>query len=923
MKKIFSMFLIFIMVLPSLLVNAEDTECLIEFDRSTPTYSISGTHAFISGHHEDSIPVAEYNNQSGWLLSPTESYNTICINLADNFMNKLPGTQDVLMDVCYYDGSSSDKGSKFCVYYDSQNHYNENAGIVELGGTGVWKTHTFVLEKPRLNDIGNAPLRNIAISVTSSYMGASSGNVAIGSAKIYYGEKRELFFSVDSENIGNIFFNDESVELDVILENPYSVSHGDLTAKLTLTSKTDGSIYETEKTVAMGSSKTVSDKISLDDLSLPFGIYDISADIYRGNTLVASDRTEFSRISAKKSNEPSPDGINNSFLGINTHAARYSADSVRNLVYLAERSGAGFIRTTIGWESVEKAQGIYEISEMQRTLIQEAKNKNLKITAVLGNSNTTVYPDYMPWRTGYAEEDFQKYLENYSAYVEYVVSELKDDVECWEIYNEYTMDYPDFDSTDTDIAVAAARDYADILRTGYEAVKREDPAALVVGGAFAGVTDSFAGTLYDTFGVSDYMDAVSFHSYCGGSDTSGEIDTLNNYKNRLSGYIDDSGAEHKIYLDEFNFHTGGTLNEEEQAIYNVRLLTKEKYLGDIDRIYSYNLESSSYDNPNGYGFVKRPEDDYDYLKKTMAARPNFAALAFMNKLLRLSDAVEFTEDANGNYIYEFYDNINERPVYVIWNKTRDDSVTSDVTIDNPGIELTAYDMYGNEISTSMGTLTVTAGKKPVYVTSPEKDFLVGQDDETYKVSIQGVGTIGDNISIVVLNKGTRESDFSMAEQILYTNQKQIDSEGNWSFTFKVTQGNGEYTILLTEEDGGRFVYNLSYNAGNMQVNYELYQEDGGVYDFDSVTDGNLDINYRIENPENKESTFNIFGCLYMGDKLVKVVKSPDSKLLKTDLIKTGSITIPNIKKSEIDKVQIMIFDGTDNIKPLYPKFVLE
>ncbi len=924
MKKIFSMFLIFIMVLPSLLVSAEYGSCIITFDAAVPTYNIDGTNAFISGHHNDNAPVTEINNQSGWSLSPTNGYSTICINLSDSFMNNLSGTRDVLMDIYYYDGSEDDEGSKFCVYYVSQNLINEDAGVVTLGGSETWKTHTFVLENPRLIDVGEAPLRNISVSVASTYMGTSKGEVVIGSAEIYYGDERELLFELDSENVGNIFFNHESIELNMMLENPNAVNHGMLTVKLTLTNESNGSEYQTEKTISVGNSAELTQTINLDDLNLPYGIYDVSADIYSGNTLIASDQTELSRISAMDSNEPTSGSYNNSFLGINTHAARYSTSTVEDLVYLAARSGVGFIRTNISWESVERSADTYKISEAAQTLVQEAKKNNLKLMCVLGNSNLGVYRDYKPWRTGSTEENFQNYLEKYTEYIKYMVTELKDYVECWEIYNEYTIDYPGYNYSNADVSAAAARDYADILKAGYDAVKSIDPDACVIGGAHEGkgAVDNFAGRLYDTFGVADYMDVHSFHAYCSGSDTSGEANALNTYKNRFKGYSDAYGGKQQIYLDEFNCVTTGRLSVEEQAIYNLRLLTKERYLGDIDRIYSYNLESYAYGNAEGYGFVERPEDDYDYLAKTSAARPNYAVFAFMNKLLRLSDAIEFTEQ-NGNYIYEFYDNIHERPVYVIWNKTDSDSVTSSVTIGNSGTELSSYDMYGNKLGTAEGSITVPTGKKPVYVAGPEKDFLEGDEADDYKVTYNGTGTAGNNVSIVVLKKGLTEDDFDSVGQILYADQSVIDPGGEYSFTFKITQGNGEYVVLLTEENGERFVYNLSYNAGNLRVGYELVQGEESVKNFASLADGNLDINYRIDNPENKKTGFNIFGCLYKGDTLVDVVKSPDAQLAETDLIKTGSLTIPDVKKSEIDKVQILILDGTNNLKPLYHKFVLE
>lgn len=922
MKKVFSMFLILIMILPLLPANASENSCFIEFNTEQPI-TIDGklTRAYISEYYNGEADLETKSGTTGWCLTPGTNYNTIYINLNDSYMNRLDGNRDVLMDVCYYDGDTGDAGNKFCVYYVSQKHMNENAGIITLTGSGKWKTHTFVLEKPKLSDIGAAPYyRNISISVTSTYMGTSKGEVIIASADIYYGDERELFFTLDSENVGNIFFNNDPVILNMMLENPFSVSHGELTASITLVNQMTGEEYDTDKVISLGSAVSHTEQLDLTELDLPFGLYDVSVDIYKGDTLVISDITELSRINARGNIEPSLDVVNNSFLGFNTHAGYYTADTIKDLMYLAKRSGVGFVRTTVSWESIEKSEGEYIIPNYIMTILTEAKKNNLKVMAVLGNNRTSIYPNYKPWRTGSTEENFQGYLNKYSDYVEYTVTQLEDYVECWEIYNEYGMDYPGNISDNSDTAKIAAKDYSDILKAGYYAVKAADPDAVVVGGVFDGYTAvaDFSETLYDTYDAADYMDVLSFHSYCSGSDTSGEIRVLNDKIDRFNEYIDTYGGNEELYLDEFNFTSVQGLSEEEQALYNVRLLTKLRYEAELDRIYPYCLESTSYNLSSGYGFIDRPEDDYDYIVKPAAARPNYAAFAFMNKLLRLSDAIDFTEDANGNYIYEFHDKIHQRPVYVIWNKTE-----SSVTIENEGTELFGYDMYGNTLGTGNGSLTVTTGRKPVYVAGPEKDLTFIQDDETYKVTMSGEGTAGESISIAVLNKGIDETQFASIDDVLYIEQKLIDSGGEWEFTFKITQGNGAYTILVTEESRRKVIYNLNYDTGNLTVAYEFTQEQGRVESFDSLADGNLDIHYRIDNPENKRTGFLVFGCLYKGEELVKVVKSPDGQLMETDLIKTGSITIPDVKKSEIDKLQIMVFDGTDNVRPLVRKFVLE
>lgn len=947
MKKIFSMFLILIMILPLLPVNASQETCLIEFSGTTPNYSMSGTKAFISGHHNDSAITVSHDGTTGWVLNPTADktdtgygYNTIHINLPNGFMNDLSGTKDVLMDVRYYDGESADKGSEFCVFYDSQDHYYETAGIVTLTGEGEWKTHTFTLENPRLRDIGHTydTLMNMGISVKNEYM-TSKGSVTIASAEIYYGEDRKLFFSLDSENVGNIFFGNEPVYLNLNLDNPNRMNHGDLTAKLTVKDKDDND-DNIEKTLPLGTLASLTQAVSLDELNLPFGLYTVTADIYDGEgQLVASDTAKLSRINSMDVNEPMGEySVNNTFFGINTHSIYLNkTQSVKDIVYLAEKLGAGYIRINFGWNYFEPEAGEYEIIDKAKTFIEEAGSRNLKVMVMLGTKPSKAY-SFNPWREvhnpdsdGYSESEqsFNSYLTAFADYVSFVADELKDDVECWEIGNEYTLGYPNYDKLDEltpeekiELHANSAKDYADILKTGYNAIKAVDPTAHVVGGAIehSGQYADHLTPLFEELN-NEYMDALSYHFYLYNNGTHRK--TFENKTNLVKGYIDQyPEGKNELYLSEFNYWYGGygLQSMEDHTSYNTRFLIEERFEENIDRIYAYNLESNSYNIGRGLGYIDKPEDEYDYLATPFAARPNYAVMAFMNKLLRLSENIEFTEDADGNRIYEFYDTIHERPVYAIWNN---DDISSTVTIEEAYTELSAYDMYGNKLSTENDSITVNTGKEPVYVTGPEKDFHMGDGDNTYKVTYNGNGTAGKNVSIVVLKKGLTEDDFNSVGQILYANQSVIDPGGEYSFTFKITQGNGKYEVLLAEENGESYVYELEYDAGELRVGYELSQQDRQIKTFASLGDGDLDISYRIDNPENIKSKYTLFACLYNGDSLVKVVKSEDSKFLQSDLITTGNISIPAVKKSDIDKVQIMMFDGTDNVRPLVKKFVLE
>lgn len=945
MKRMFSLLLAVCLLTAFAPASFAEDGFTISFNATAPTYSQSGPVARFFNNTVEPTLVKTYTGETGWQLnrrvpsrageSETRGHSEICINMQNTYMKNLDGNRNLLITIRYYDGKLTDRGTKFCVDYNSHSYQWESAGIVTLGGTYRWKEVTFTAERPKFSGIGG-PVTDVKVCIASNYIGTPAtptgdkdgATVVISSVNIKYAEERTLFYSLKTENTGNIFFNEDPAVITAEIENPLQDDYGCINAEYILTNKLTQEKRSGSFEIPLENKAVSTGTVTFEDL--PFGIYRLDVNFLRDGSLLKSDYTEFSRVSALSDPHSLSSAFPKSNFGTNTHIDTYGTASTEPTLKLGRRMGAEYVRLTINRSACIQSDGSIKLAANQMEFLQTAKRQGLKVMVVLTAGRLGDYPNLRPYRqTGIddIEGEFNKYLAVYDDFVYNMVSQYGEYVECWEIMNEYNL----LDQTYPGITFNG-KDYADILKTGYTAAKRADENAFVVGGALGGILPDFVEEMCDAGGAA-YMDALSVHLYPPYLSDENPNNPENEYENYTQRWLDranliretlnEYGATPEIWLDEFNY--SGDNGDQWKFESVVKLIVRNEFENVFERIYQYLLEDSGYSNDSlGYGLITRPVDNFGVLKVPSAAGYGYLALSHCNSLLAGTQPLSYQKDANGNRIYKFYDSVNDRNVYVLWNQ----DTTSSVTITEAGTALCAYDMIGNEITSSAdGSITVSTGDSPIYVAGPQKDLMIKSDTVTEKVTITGTASAGSQISAIVLKKETQKADFVSSQQplnhILYANQVETDAEGVYSFTFKAVQGEGSYTVLITNSDGLQQSYEMEYREGKLTVSCNFIKDGADITDITDLTDGALNVEMTINNDTGITTDYIILGAMYKDEKLVSLTPTVSGLLTQGHRKLERNLIIPDISVGDIDTIKIFIFNNMGEIKPLHTSFELK
>lgn len=187
--------------------------------------------------------------------------------------------------------------------------------------------------------------------------------------------------------------------------------------------------------------------------------------------------------------------------------------------------------------------------------------------------------------------------DNWQTFVNLVVSRYKDKVDVWEVWNE--PDSPDY------LVPNNPEAYQPILTVAYDAIKAQDPDAIVLGGALSEPNKYFAEYMFQNY--NGKFDALSVHGYyCRRYLADGNLDQLENDFNELRQVVQQYRGDQRIWITEFGCSTGGTgISESLQAVY---LQQASKLLidsGFVEHILLYTIRNRDINNvyENEFGLM--------------------------------------------------------------------------------------------------------------------------------------------------------------------------------------------------------------------------------------------------------------------------------------------------------------------------------
>jgi len=365
---------------------------------------------------------------------------------------------------------------------------------------------------------------------------------------------------------------------------------------------------------------------------------------------------------------------------------------------LLESRGASMFRDEMSWGSVERRKGEFDFPQRYLDYVKEAERLALDILLILDYSNRYYDEGGFPYSED-AREGFARYCRT-------IAGKFKDEIDHYEVWNEWSIGCGMDTKGDPDR-------YVDLLRPTYKAVKSVDPDATVVGvgGEHSGRHYDNIKTMFEDGGL-DYMDAVSVHSYR--YPRSPEESDLRGELQAVGDLIRDYGGDQKIWVTEIGWptHQGPRgVSEFRQARYLVRSHVLMLASGDVTRISWYDFYNDGTNpgyNEHNFGIIHN---------KAYNCAPKPAAVAYRVMVEELAghDFQELVRPDSGVYLARFSD--GEEHVFVAW------TTGEERELDLGDGKAQVRDLMGNW---SEATGSMKIGASPVYVESQGIDVSLDQ-----------------------------------------------------------------------------------------------------------------------------------------------------------------------------------------------------
>jgi polysaccharide biosynthesis protein PslG len=174
------------------------------------------------------------------------------------------------------------------------------------------------------------------------------------------------------------------------------------------------------------------------------------------------------------------------------------------------------IRVEIPWSTLEPTKGQVEPRALAFTdhLVNQASAAGIKVVALAmwspcwaSSAPASLLHKCRPGQNGKAQAWPPSDPNAYGSFVSFLAARYQAKLAAIEVWNE-----PDQANEDYFAGPNKAQRYAAVLRAAYPAIKRADPAMLVLGGSLVGSNGAFLRALYAA-GIKGYYDGLSVHFY--------------------------------------------------------------------------------------------------------------------------------------------------------------------------------------------------------------------------------------------------------------------------------------------------------------------------------------------------------------------------------------------------------------------------
>ena len=732
-------------------------------------------------------------------------------------------------------------GGWFGIRY-GQNKYSETLYVTENDGVKIFRisdimgdnecgTYDFAITA-MMNEPGNkAPSCDVFVENISIYTDGTKAPVAISSIPVA---------------TGNIFYNDETANFEIIYTNRANeIVVCDINYYIYWEDGEGGRTLEEtfkEKEASFGADSSVTKKLKYNPKK--YGVYSLVVELTGyGNYQVYE--IPFSRV--KRNAEL------NYRMGISSHLTSY--DDIDKTTDLLVNAGFGNIRDDFHWRAYEQWSPRNQLSERMKGVLTTCDKKGLKLLPIFLLHPSTYFDSNVSLGM-----DTDEYYNGFGEFVTRILSEpLMSNVGKVEIWNEPDLaTYVNGEYTaKRENYPARAAMYGKMVKSAYKAAKAVRPDVKVGIGSFG---PDFAMTpfrgyvdgIFDEFDGVQYFDAITLHPYISGSNNSPEKRAINKeiqyYHDLLTGKEIGTVTGNTYSFEDVPFwHTEmgyntSTLsnpavkNELMQGAMAIRqcAMMAADYPEDIMYIYKLsnktNIENDVYD---AYGLLRSEKYKVPY-----SAKASYVQYAWYNYLTaNFKNCSRIYED-DECYVYKY--ECADRDVYMLYTSNNEEEKQIDYTFDS---DVVFYDILGNEFSEADviqdGKLVLT--DVPIYAVSDGNlqvsEPTVSFDYNSGKFIISGITeNSGDRVSLTVKN----------GEDIIYLDQMMVEDKA-YKFSFSADgkfDGKLCFEIGITEMD-----------KKVMNKNFELFIPQMFVYNSagnlignkDTIPDGKVTVEIKVQN----------------------------------------------------------------------------
>jgi hypothetical protein len=370
-------------------------------------------------------------------------------------------------------------------------------------------------------------------------------------------------------------------------------------------------------------------------------------------------------------------------------------ESLDQVCDLAQRAGVKWTREEIQWGTTEPSEGKFDW-EFYDAVVDTARAHGISVYGLLA------------YWSGWAEVNTPKGVEQYCRWARQVVCHYKGKIKYWEIWNEPNIF---FWSGPKEL-------YADLLKQAYDAIKAEDPEAVVLGCSTAGIDTRFIKNVMEWGGK---FDALTIHPYRGVMNDLDFIKELQDVRRLVDG--------REVWLTEIGFPSqlidGWSERRQASMVARVYLCTAASRAGRNVSWYDFRNDGNDpFYNEMNFGLVRQD----------LRLKPGYGTLAAVNRVIgdmRPGGSMNVGTDA---YAYRFSDG-KRRDVVAVCSPQAGRLLTVRSGADS------WLDAFGKPIKPlqSGGTATVTLDAGfPVYVEGPaDFQFDVVANPVSYRIEPSG------------------------------------------------------------------------------------------------------------------------------------------------------------------------------------------